>query len=354
MYEDMTFDIIMQRMLARIPDDMDRREGSVIWDAMAPAAAELELAYLELDNMLNEAFADTASRDFLIRRCAERGITVLPATYAIVKGEFLPIDLDVLGKRFNYDDLNFVATEKIADGVYKLQCESPGVDGNRAFGNLIPIEYIPGLTSVLITELLIPGEDEEDTEALRDRYYQSFEDKAFGGNKQDYLDKTNAISGVGATKVTRIWDGPGTVKLTIIDSLYDKASVVLIQAVQDIIDPLQDAKGDGLAPVGHIVTVDTVQDVTVDIATVIEFDSGITFEAKAAEIEAAMELYLLELRQDWANQANLIVRIAHIETRILAITGIADIRDTKINGVASNLTLDGHQVPVLGVITNGP
>ena len=40
----------------------------------------------------------------------------------------------------------------------------------------------------------------------------------------------------------------------------------------------------------------------------------------------------MELRQDWANQSNLIVRIAHIETRI-AITGIADIRDTKINGV---------------------
>ena len=36
--EDMTFDVIMQRMLDRVPDDLDKREGSVIWDALAPAA----------------------------------------------------------------------------------------------------------------------------------------------------------------------------------------------------------------------------------------------------------------------------------------------------------------------------
>ena len=354
MFEDMTFDIIMQRMLARIPEDMDRREGSVIWDAMAPAAAELELAYIELDSILNEAFADTASRDFLIRRSAERGITVFPPPLRLQKGNLNLGNLDVLGKRFNHDDLNFVVTEKISDGVYKLQCETPGVDGNRAFGSLVPIEYILGLTSASITELLIPGEDEEGTEALRQRYYQSFGDKAFGGNERDYLDKTNAIEGVGATKVTPIWNGPGTVKLTILDSQFNKASTVLIQTVQNIIDPAQDAKGDGLAPIGHIVTVDTVQEVTVNIATVMEFESGITFAAKSAEIQEAVANYLLELRQSWADQTNIIVRIAHIETRILAIGGIADIRDTNINGVASNLTLDGHQVPVLGVITNGP
>lgn len=354
MFEDMTYDVIMQRMLAHIPEDMDRREGSVIWDALSPAACELEIAYIELDNIINEAFADTATRDFLIRRAAERGISVFPATQAIMKGEFEPSTLDVLGKRFNQDDLNFIADEKISDGVYKLRCETPGVEGNRAFGTLVPIEYIPGLTKAEITELLIPGEDEEDTEALRYRYYQSFSDKAFGGNEKDYLLTTNAIEGVGATKVIRIWNGAGTVKLIILDSLFNKASSVLIESVQTIIDPLQDAKGDGLAPIGHIVTVDTVQDVTINISTAIEFESGVTFAMKQTEINEAIEAYLLELRQAWANQQSLIVRIAHIETRLLAITGIADVGETKINGTAANLTLEEHQVPVLGVITNAP
>ena len=40
----MTFDEIMERLLERVPDTFDKREGSVIWDALAPAAYELSLA----------------------------------------------------------------------------------------------------------------------------------------------------------------------------------------------------------------------------------------------------------------------------------------------------------------------
>ena len=38
MYEDMTYEHILQGMLNRVPDDIDKREGSVIYDALAPAA----------------------------------------------------------------------------------------------------------------------------------------------------------------------------------------------------------------------------------------------------------------------------------------------------------------------------
>lgn len=47
---------------------------------------------------------------------------------------------------------------------------------------------------------MIPGEDREDTEDLRTRYFNSFNAQAFGGNVQDYLEKTNAIPGVEAQK----------------------------------------------------------------------------------------------------------------------------------------------------------
>lgn len=353
MFEDMTHDAIMQRMLEHVPDDMDKREGSIICDALSPAALELELAYIEFDALLNEAFADTASREYLIRRCSERGINVFPATKAIVKGEFTPTNIDLMGKRFNLDNLNYTITDKISDGVYKLQCENAGVIGNQSFGNLIPIDYVYGLQTASLTEILIPGEDEEDTEALRNRYYLSFGDKAFGGNEKDYLLKTNAIEGVGATKVTPVWNGAGTVKLTILNSEFGKASAVLVQTVQTIIDPAQDAQGDGLAPIGHIVTVDTAQEINVNISTVIEFNAGYTFEDKYAQIRETVDAYLLELRQSWAEQTP-IVRIAQIETRLLSLEGILDISGTKINGAESNLSLSTYQIPVIGVINNGP
>ena len=61
MFEDMTYEHILQRMLNKIPSSMDKREGSIIYDALAPAAVELTQLYMDLDLTLNETFADTAS-----------------------------------------------------------------------------------------------------------------------------------------------------------------------------------------------------------------------------------------------------------------------------------------------------
>lgn len=351
MYESVTYEEILQRMLDRVSDQMDKREGSIIYDALAPAAIELQLMYIELDVILQETFGDTASRDFLIRRAAERGIKPTSATYAILKGVF---NMDVtLSSRFSCGDLNYFVKEKIQQNEYKMQCETLGVIGNKNFGELIPIDYIEGLESANLTELLIPGEDEEDTEAFRKRYFDSFESKAYGGNVDDYLNKTNAIAGVGSTKVTPIWNGGGTVKLTILNSEFNKASSELIQSVQNIIDPTQDGHGVGLAPIGHVVTVDTVEEIEVNISTSITFDEGYSFDDQKQKIIDTISEYLLEIRKDWANQSNSIVRIAQIESRIMNIEGVIDISNTKINSSSANLMLTKYQTPKMGGVVNG-
>ena len=349
MYENITYEEILQRMLNRIPDTMDKREGSIIYDALAPAAVELQLMYIELDVILTETFGDTASREYLIRRAKERGITPYLATYALLKGEF---NIDVpIGSRFSLNELNYSVVEQIGTGVFKMECEALGVQGNKYFGDLIPIEYIDGLQTAKLTELLIPGEDEEDTKSLRTRYFESFDTKPFGGNQKDYIQKTNSIAGVGSTKVTPIWDGGGTVKLTILNSEFDKASSELVNTVQQEIDPTKDGHGVGIAPIGHIVTVNTADEIAVNITSNIVFDEGYSFNGQKQKIIDAISAYLLELRKEWANQTNLVVRIAQIETRILAIKGIIDISGTKINGAASNLTLTKYQIPVMGGVS---
>lgn len=352
MYENMTFEVILQRMLDRVSNNLNKREGSIIYDALAPAAVELQLMYIEFDIILQETFGDTASREYLIRRAKERGITPYEATYALLKGEFTPTTINIpIGSRFNLNDLNYYVKSKISDGVYQVECETVGIKGNQYFGDIIPIEYINGLETAQLTELLIPGEDEEETEDLRTRYFASFETKPYGGNRKDYIEKTNAIAGVGSTKVTSLWNGGGTVKLTILNSEFSKASSTLIEAVQEAIDPTQDGSGLGIAPIGHIVTVDTVEEVTVNILTTITFDDGYSFATLKTQIEAVIEAYLLELRKDWANQGSLIVRTAQIDTRILGIQGILDVVNTKINGSTSNLLLSAYQIPVMGGVT---
>lgn len=395
MYEGITYETILDRMLSRVSNQFDKREGSVIFDTHSPTAIELQILYLELDTILKEAYGDTASREFLIRRCAERGITPYEATQAVLKGEFTPTNIELIGKRFNIGESNFVAVEKIADGVYKMQCEDAGVIGNQQLGVMLPIEYIDGLETAVLTEVLIPGESEEDTEDLRKRYFDSFSEKAFGGNVQDYLEKTNAIAGVGSTKVTRVWNGDiqpaamipnakvkawyaeikktvstevlnwlstvytaaeqkklttgGTVLLTIVNSDYGVASDTLIQTVQNTIDPPDQAgNGYGLAPIGHVVSVKGAVGVPIAVKAKITFDTGYSWSNLQNSIDAAIESYLLELRKSWADTSYLIVRVSQIETRLLGISGIIDIDDTQINGSTDNITLGAYEIPIFG------
>lgn len=395
MYEDQTYDVILNRMLGRVSSKMDKREGAVIWDTHSPTAIELQLLYIELDNIIKEAYGDTASREFLILRCMERGITPYSATHAILQGEFTPPTVDVLGKRFNIGTINYVVTEKISDGIYQVQCETAGTVGNQYLGSMTPIDYVDGLETAELTEVLIPGEDDEDTEALRERYFASFNSKAFGGNRADYIANVNAIPGVGACKITRVWNSDirpaemipdenvdswysstvgtltgtvkswletvynaaknqklttgGTVLVTIIDSEFSPASESLIQTVKETLDPYTyGGEGYGLAPIGHLVTVHSVDAVDVEVKTNITFESGYSWSNMQSVIDEVISDYLLELRQTWADNEYLVVRISQIETRILDLNGVVDIANTQINGAEENFTCGQYEVPVFG------
>lgn len=350
MYENVTFETILQQMLDRVPNTVDKREGSIIYNALAPAAVELQNVYIELDTILNESFADTQSRTYLIKRAAERGISPKAATKSVLKGVF---NIDVpIGSRFSLEELNYIVTEAIATGEFRVECETAGSIGNSYIGQLIPINYIAGLTNAELTELLIPGEDEEDTEALRQRYFDSLEAQAFGGNVADYKQKTKTLPGVGGVKVYPVWNGGGTVKLVIMDSTYGVPSPTLIGEVQTAVDPVVNAgEGIGFAPIGHVVTVEGVTATTVNISTTITYQDGWDWLDIEPYVNEAIDNYFLELAEIWDIESALIVRISQIETRLLNLTGILDIADTTINSVASNLTLDPNSVPVRGVIS---
>lgn len=213
-----TYEEILERMLERIPKSFDRSEGSIIYDALAPAALELQLMYIEFENILKQSFADTASREYLIRRAYERAFFPYPSSSAVFKGIFTFKDgkaVDIKDKEFSIGTMRFTVTGRTEDGNYEVTCKTPGTIGNSYTGRLIPVNYIEGLESAVLTEKIVDGEDEEETEDFRERYLKSFEGLSFGGNVQYYIDKTNEIDGVGGTKVIPVWKGGGTVKLII-------------------------------------------------------------------------------------------------------------------------------------------
>ncbi len=352
MYESLTYNDILKRLLERVPAGLDKREGSIIYDALAPCAMELRLMYLALDEVIEETFADTASRGFLVRRAAERGLVPKPASYAEIRAECVPKEVQIpIGARFSDNGVYYAAAEKLESG-YRLVCESAGSVGNRFSGELIPVDYVRGLEKISAAELLIPGEDEEDTEAFRARYLGSFEQHAFGGNVDDYVRKVGSISGVGAVRVVPVWKGGGTVLIQILDSEWNAPSEELISRVQNFIDPMA-AMGKGLAPIGHSVTVGAPAVIPVDVSFELVFDEGISYEMLGGKIESAINDYLLEIRKAWSERNGSVVRISHIEQRVMSVAGVVDILNTKICGKAENLALNADEIPAAGVIGVG-
>jgi uncharacterized phage protein gp47/JayE len=99
------------------------------------------------------------------------------------------------------------------------------------------------------------------------------------------------------------------------------------------------------------VTVEGVTITTVNISTNITYHDGWNWMDIESYVNEAIDNYFLELAADWDSESVLVVRISQIETRLLNLTGILDIADTTLNGVASNLILDPDSIPVRGVIS---
>lgn len=371
MYKDLTFDAILKRMLEKVAAKYDKREGSVIWDALAPASVEFQNFYVILQGVLMEMFADTATRKFLIKHCAERGISPKQATPATVTGVFTPSTVEIpIGARFSHEDYNYQVTQRISDGVYYLRCETEGAAVNAVTGQLIPIDYIPGLQTAKITEVTILGEDEEDTETLRARYFSSINSEAFGGNKMDYKQKILSMEGVGGVKVYSgaEWNGGGTVKCVIVDSDHGIPSEELVDKIQSEIDPetiapdgfLSDetdyavgsGTGEGWAPIGHFVTIVGAYRTVVNIETTLVYKSGHTWDSVKSDVKRVVDDYLHELNEHWDDEEvdTIRVRISQMESRILNVSGVLDIRDTTINGKAENLEVDKDSLVLRGTI----
>ena len=407
-YDQETYEEVMERVLGRVGAEYDKREGGIIFDATAPMSMEVALIYIALDYILQEGWADTATRKHLLQRAAEFGIYPKPAGYACLRAEF-DIEIDI-GERFSCDEFNYIVTEPIEEESqgelkrYLVRCEAIGAIGNRiTSGDLMPCEgYINGLTIARLAGLLIPGEDDEETEHFRERFLASFSSQAFGGNRKDYIEKVMSIPGVGAVRVYPVWNhgmcpenmvpsaavndwveltlatAPaaaaawlrnvwiaaknlwltvgGTVKLVILDSEFNAASSVLVDDAQTRIDPEQNhGEGLGIAPIGHIVNVFPADEDVINVSMRLELAPGTTWADVRPDVEKAIKAYFKELAKTFQGETPavvpLVVRQAHVIVSVMRCAGLRDVQELRINGTENNITLGIDAIPVIGEVT---
>ena len=373
-----SFDYLMKQALSNVPDTLDKRQGSIIYDALAPACLELANFYMELRNTYKDTFADSAEGESLDLRVAEHGLTRYAATYATKRADFSDAEGEAMsvpiGSRFSSisdtDPVTYIVLSVYSDsnvvvpGAYIMQCETAGVKGNEYAGELTNITFIQGLANAVMSTLINPARDEESDTDLRERYFSTVKNKPFGGNIAQYKENILDIEGVGQIQVYPVWDGGGTVKCSIVDAENNPATAEFIAIVQAAIDP-ENSQGDGgdglgLAPIGHVVTIATPSEVTCNLATTISVAAGYSLEALKTPITQAISDYIESVKSTWSNADDfnryyVNLYISRINSAILNVPGVTNVTGTTINGTASDLSLTengtAQQIPKLGAVT---
>ncbi|MGN7358752.1 baseplate J/gp47 family protein [Paenibacillus sp. SAF-054] len=373
--QDQTEDEIMQRMLSRVPADIDKSEGSFIWDAQAPAAFMLSEAAIWAQELLRRGFASTAaSEDDRYRsaeldlRTTEHGVTRREAVAStggvlfkgkpgtkVPAGTFVatPAD-DVSGELA----VEFVTTQAVVlddNGAAwaAIRAETPGKNGNVPAGVIqVMFSSVSGITSVTNPEPTRSGADTESDQSLLERFYAKVRSQGTSGNKAQYMLWASEIAGVGGVEVVPLWQGPGTVGLYLLDTDKRAASADIVEAVQLHIDPTRDGQGEGLAPAGPIVTAMPADEVGIDISVKVQRtqEKPSTLEEIRMLITEGIQAYLQQIA---FNRKDPLVRYTRIAAVLLDIPIIVDYTDLTINGNAAqqNIEIGSGQVAVLGTVT---
>lgn len=372
-----TYEYLMELALSFVPEDRDKRQGSVIYDALAPFCQVLAAGAIQLRQFYTQTYAVTATGEDLDNRVAEQGITRFAATHAVRKitvadEDGNPVVLP-LGARFSTvsstSPVNYTITAQyVEDGVavpgsYEATCEELGVVGNEYSGNLINITFVQGLASATMTSILVPARNQETDDELRERYFDTLNQKAFGGNIADYREKVMELDGVGAVQIYPVWNGGGTVKLSIVDPIYGPCSPEFIASVQNEIDP-ENAAGEqgsglGIAPIGHKVTVVTPDEVTINVTANVVLGTNYTKGQVETPIKEALASYIQSLRQSWAdatdlNEYSCDVFVSRMSAAIVNVPGVSNVTGVTLNGQAQDIELTENgqiqQLPKLGEV----
>lgn len=371
--KDLSLQEIIDRAMSRVPEEKDRRVGSIIYDTIASVAVSILDMALEYSNIDAATFIETSYGDYLDLRVAEKSITRYQATKAVKKARFernsQPATNIPIGTRFaamdNDDGLTYSVIETMDTlGEYLVECEVAGTVGNLYYGSLMPVDYIDTLSSAEIFADYKEARDVETDDDLRQRYLELYKRNSFGGNVSQYDEEVKKLDGVGELQVYRAYPSSGHVTLSIVGPGYRKISSDLIRTLQDTIDPTvnnQQGTGLGLAPIFHIVHVTTPTEQVIPIGFSLQVENGYTVSQLKPLIEKKLEEYFASLRKDWgvldgtSHDYNLTVHTSRIIVAVLGITGVANVSNIKINGIEGDYSLtetgELQVLPILGTVT---
>ena len=336
----------------------------MIYNAIAPEALELAMAYLELEAWRNETIITTATRVGLNELCKQIGIdiTIFDARAGLFKGVF---NVQVgIGSRWNCESYNYTVESFIGqneNGAYEygLRCETKGEAPNITVGMLAPIDVPPsGLNSAELTDCLIEGEEEFTNDEIRNYYLNQVNGTAVDGNVEQYKAWCTEYSGIGNHKIQGLWNGDNTVLVAILSSSNGIATPELVENFQKFLDPptaeINDDRssanypqgrgmGNGKAPIGAIVTVKSAEEKSINVSANVVLADGYT---EVVGLDAELQEYFSSIAFKKKT-----VNYMSIGAKLLDCPCVESISDLKLNGVTDDISLETYEIPVIGTTT---
>lgn len=354
---------VHRRMMNRLPPNIDDTEGGFPWDFTMPVAYEkAELLEFHLLQTLQLMFPAWAWGEWLDLHARGRGMERKPPNQAAgillvtgVPGITIPTGFRFASPAAGIKPaIEYEVAEKVViggDGSVEVPVKAarPGTMGNVPAGTVtLMMEPLDGVASVTNPEKITGGTEEEDDNALRTRIDEAdaASEASFVGSDSDYKRWAEEVPGVGTALVVAEWDGPGTVKVVVIDANGQPANQTIIDDVYNhIVRP--DDRLQRKAPIGATVTVVAPMAKDIDYTFALEMQPGEAGEVVINRFKERLQGYYVDAKLEG------VVRYSRIGALLSSTSGVKDYTDLTMNGDTENIIIDEDEYPVTGLVDPG-
>ena len=358
--EDNSAEEIHERMMNNLPDDIDDMPGGFPYDLTMPAALEKdELINFHLVRSLMIAYPQYAWGEWLdlhgqqvhlkrhqpVAATGQILVTGTPETEIEAGTVFCTPSVD------DEPTLDFESTEDAVIGedgtvLINIVAVEAGKDSNVAANTITLMESpLEDVTEVINPEALSGGTDEESDDDYYDRIAAEYDSSlTYLGNDTDYI-RWAKEAGAGDCIVVDAYDGPGTVKLVLVDQNGRPANEALIETVYNYIVSPDDRSARLLPTACAKLTCEAASTKLIDyVITGLLFNSTTSIEQIKIDFAELVKTVYGEAKDE-----NLL-RYNDVRPLIKDIPGVEDFEEFLMNGGTVNITLNKGEYPETGVL----
>lgn len=362
MFESMTPEAIKAAILGSIRQGqgISSMAGSFADAVAGPVSEEISKAYMALDAVPSMVFPDESSGGYIdlvgkqyyniTRRGGTRAYCDISFTGAA--GLVIPQGTAFLtAGGLSFSLMAQVTLGSGGTGTGRLEAAEVGAVYNVEAGAIDRMYVnLAGLTAYQNQEAS-GGTDPESDAALLARIQERVQRPPTSGNGYQFRQWALAVPGVGQAKVVELFQGAGTVGLTIADSNYEAPGEEIVQAVEAAIQTER--------PVGAAVTVEAAAELTVAVSAAVTVTQGVSKGTVQTALEEGLRRYFRDLIDAKytpiyykpAEDVSYTLIYNRVVAILLNIPGVENFTSLTVNGGTADVTIQAGQIPVAGEVS---